>query len=161
MEVIETTISSQSQQDIHWMQHAFTLAEKARSLKEIPVGAVLIHENKIIGKGWNCPITSADPSAHAEIIALRQAGNTLNNYRLNNTTLYVTLEPCAMCAMAMVHARIQRLIFATEDPKTGAVCSVFRIFDEEKINHRVSYQGGVLKDSCSQLLKEFFRVRRK
>lgn len=143
-----------------WMQHAFELAEKAKSNDEVPVGAVLIHENNIIGEGWNQPISSNDPTAHAEIIALRNAGEYLKNYRLPDTTMYVTLEPCAMCAGAIVHARVKKLVYATDDPKTGACGSVFNILQSEALNHSVEIEKGILEDESRSLLQTFFKEKR-
>lgn len=142
------------------MQHAFQLATQAAQQNEVPIGAVLIFENKIIGEGFNRPIIACDPSAHAEIIALRAGAKNLNNYRLINTTLYVTLEPCLMCVGAITHARVERVIFGATDPKAGAVSSMFQIGETNKLNHRVKYQGGLLAEKCGQILSEFFRVRR-
>jgi tRNA(adenine34) deaminase len=149
-----------SDADIFWLRHALQLAEQARTAGEVPVGAVLVREEKIIGEGWNQPISARDPTAHAEIIALRQGAQFLDNYRLLNTTLYVTLEPCAMCAGAMVHARISRLVFGATDPRAGAAGSVFNIIEEKKLNHQVIYLGGVLGAECSALLKNFFQAKR-
>lgn len=143
------------------MQHALTLAEKAAERGEVPVGAVLIKEDALIAEGWNQPIKQHDPAAHAEIMALRVAGQRLQNYRLPQTTLYVTLEPCVMCAGAMLHARIQRLVFGAYDPKTGAVGSVFDVFSDQRHNHRIEVCGGVLAIPCADTLRQFFRVRRK
>lgn len=136
--------------DEHWMSHALTLARKAEALGEVPVGAVLVFNNEIIGEGWNCPISTSDPTAHAEMMALRQGAQHINNYRLVNTTLYVTLEPCSMCAGAMIHARIQRLVYGAPDPKIGA----------ERVNHHVISEGGVMAKPCSELLQNFFKTRR-
>lgn len=149
-----------SEQDYLWMQRAIELAKIAEENNEVPVGAVLVHENKIIGEGWNQPISSCDPSAHAEIIALRKGAETLQNYRLINTTLYVSLEPCIMCMGAIVHARVKRLIFGAADPKTGAVQSVFQIGGTNKLNHVVQCEGGLLAEDCGGLLINFFKNRR-
>jgi len=143
-----------------WMQHALRLAERAAHNGEVPVGAVLVLEDAIIGEGWNQSIAARDPTAHAEIIALRQAARRIDNYRILNSTLYVTLEPCMMCAGAMVHARISNLMFGAADPRTGAVNSVFRVVDDPRLNHRIHWQGGVLADACAQPLKAFFQARR-
>ncbi len=147
--------------DTDWMRHALKLAERAQQEGEVPVGAVLVLNDEIIGAGWNRPIAAHDPTAHAEIMALRAGAAKLGNYRLNNTTLYVTLEPCVMCAGAMVHARIKRLVFGANDPKAGAIISVFNIFDSSKLNHRVEYVGGILSDECGAMLSRFFEARRK
>jgi tRNA(adenine34) deaminase len=142
--------------DNDFMQHAINLAKYAASQNEVPVGAILVQDNQIIGEGWNQPITSNDSTAHAEIIALREAAKKLNNYRLINTTLYVTLEPCLMCVGAMIHARIKRLVFGAYDPKSGAV----KFLDSKKLNHSITYQGGVMENECSELLTTFFQKRR-
>jgi len=146
--------------DQYWLAHALTLAKKAQAMHEVPVGAVVVYQDEAIGEGWNQPIAQHDPTAHAEIIALRQAAKHLNNYRLIDTTLYVTLEPCAMCAGAMVHARIKRLVYGAADPKSGAAGSVFNILQAPLLNHAVICEQGVLADACSCLLKDFFRERR-
>jgi len=142
------------------MHEALGLADHAMSQQEVPVGAVVVFENKIIGKGWNQPIASHDPSAHAEIIALRDAANTLGNYRLLNTTLYVTLEPCVMCVGAILHSRIKRLVFGAYDSKTGAAGSVFDVLSDTRHNHMVEVQGGVLEKQSVEMLQTFFRQRR-
>lgn len=148
--------------DEHWMRHALALADRAeREDDEIPVGAVLVDTaGKVVGEGWNRNIAEHDPSAHAEIVALRNAGRTLGNHRLTGCTLYVTLEPCAMCAMAMVHARIARLVFAARDPKTGAAGSVFDLIADPRHNHRVAVQGGVLAEEAGARLSGYFRRKR-
>ena len=143
------------------MLHAQRLAAKAQSQGEVPVGAVLVKDNEVVGEGWNQPITLSDPSAHAEIMALRGAGQALENYRLPGTTLYVTLEPCSMCAGAMLHARVARVVFGAYDPKTGAAGSVYDTLLDERNLHNVSVDGGVLADACSEQLRAFFRARRK
>ncbi|NNG13158.1 MAG: tRNA adenosine(34) deaminase TadA [Halobacteria archaeon] len=146
--------------DIYWMHHALALAARGETEDEVPVGAVLVQGDAIIGEGWNQPIGRHDPTAHAEIMALRAAGSKLNNYRLTGSTLYVTLEPCLMCVGAMVHARIARLVFGACDPKGGAVSSLCRGFELPGLNHRVEVTGEVLADECGELLKRFFRARR-
>lgn len=147
--------------DEKWMRYALELADKAEQLGEIPVGAVLVDdEGNILGEGWNLSIIESDPTAHAEIVALRQGGKTLQNYRLLNTTLYVTLEPCTMCAGAILHSRIKRLVFGASDYKTGAIGSRFHFFDDYKMNHTVEITAGVLQDECSQKLSAFFQKRR-
>lgn len=146
--------------DEHWMRHALTLAERAREAGEVPVGAVLVKDDAIVGEGWNRPIATNDPTAHAEIVALRAAGLVLGNYRLVDTTLYVTLEPCVMCMGAIVHARVKRLVYGATDPKRGAVDSVLHLADVEFLNHRVEVAGGILGDECGDVLRRFFRERR-
>lgn len=142
------------------MRHALRLAQRAESLGEVPVGAVIVKEGRCIAEGWNSPIASNDPTAHAEIMALRQAGAVLENYRLVDATLYVTLEPCVMCMGAISHARIRRLVFGAFDPKRGAVCHALSLTDAPFLNHRVSWAGGVLETDCSESLRDFFRARR-
>ena len=146
--------------DEHWMQRALELAKKAETQEEVPVGAILVKDDQLIGEGWNHPVSANDPTAHAEITAMRAASEKLQNYRLPGTTLFVTLEPCTMCVGAMIHARIERLVFGAYEPKTGAVTSVFNILQSPEYNHRVNFQGGVLEDECASLLKEFFQARR-
>ena len=150
-------------QHTYWMQEAIKLAYHANHQGEVPIGAVVVLDDNIIGQGWNQPISANDPTAHAEIIAMRAAAQYINNYRLLNTTLYVTLEPCAMCVGAMIHARIKRLIFGVYDPKGGAVCSVFKLLDEDddnKFNHRILYHGGIMANECGTILADFFAARR-
>lgn len=142
------------------MRHAFRLAQRAEAMGEVPVGAVIVKDEVCIAEGWNRPIASHDPSAHAEMLAIREAGMVLKNYRLTGTTLYVTLEPCVMCMGAIVHARIERLVFAAKDPKRGAVCSAINLSESPILNHRVAWRCGVLKDECSEMLKDFFQARR-
>lgn len=148
--------------DERWMRHALALAERARDEDdEIPVGAVLVSaEGDVLGEGWNRNIGEHDPSAHAEIVALREAGRRLGNHRLLGTTLYVTLEPCAMCAMAMVHARVARVVFGAFDPKTGAAGSVFDLLADPRHNHRIDVVGGVLAEVAGPMLTDYFRARR-
>jgi len=148
-------------EDLAFMQRALELAVHARDADgEVPVGAVLVRNGEIVGEGWNRNITLADPSAHAEIGALRDAGQRLRNHRIPDSTLYVTLEPCAMCAMVLVHARVARVVYATTDPKTGAAGSVFDTLISERHNHRVEVRGGLLANESAALLREFFRARR-
>ena len=142
------------------MSRALELARDAERAGEVPVGAVVVKEGAIVGEGWNRPIATNDPTAHAEIVAMRAAAYSLQSYRLLDTTLYVTLEPCAMCAGAMVHARVKRLVFAACDPRAGAAGSVFNIVQHESLNHRVECESGVLADECSALLRGFFVARR-
>lgn len=150
-----------SEFDEKMMHHALELANKAEALGEIPVGAVLVDEDgNIIGEGWNLSIVQNDPTAHAEIIALRNGAKNIQNYRLLNSTLYVTLEPCTMCAGAILHSRIKRLVFGASDYKTGAVGSRFHFFDDYKMNHTLEITSGVLAEECSQKLSTFFQKRR-
>ena len=143
------------------MSRALELARKAEQHGEVPVGAVLVAENQIIGEGWNQPITLNDPSAHAEIMALRSAGKHLKNYRLPGTTLYVTLEPCPMCAGAIIHARVHKVVFAAKDPRSGAAGSVFDLLpSDERFNHYTQIESGLLAEESSTMLKEFFRKKR-
>ena len=144
----------------YWMRHALRLAQRAWDEGEVPVGAVLVHDNRVIGEGWNRPIGHHDPTAHAEIMALRQGGLVLQNYRLLETTLYVTLEPCVMCAGAMVHGRVGQVVFGARDAKTGAAGSLMDVLHHPGMNHRVEVTEGVLADECSAMLSDFFRHRR-
>ena len=147
--------------DEYWMQKALEQARKAESEDEVPVGAVIVKDNQLIAEGWNHPIQAHDPSAHAEMMVMRNAGQVLNNYRLIDTTLYVTLEPCPMCVGAMIHARIKRLVFGAYDLKTGAAGSVFELLQSDKHNHKVEITAGVLEDDCRNILQKFFRNKRK
>jgi tRNA(Arg) A34 adenosine deaminase TadA len=150
-----------SAEDEAYMHRALQLAEHARDAEnEVPVGAVMVQGGQIVGLGWNRNITLHDPTAHAEIMALRAAGEKVANYRIVGATLYVTLEPCAMCAMALVHARIGRVVYGTIDPKTGAAGSVFDTLVSDRHNHRIEVQGGLLADESATLLRDFFRARR-
>ena len=142
------------------MRHALRLAQRAESLGEVPIGAVLVKDNQCLAEAWNSPIASHDATAHAEINALREAGKRIENYRLVDTTLYVTLEPCVMCMGAISHARVKRLVFGAFDPKRGAVCNALNLADAEFLNHSINWQGGVLEAECSELLREFFKERR-
>ena len=146
--------------DEQWMVKALSFAKKAAELGEVPVGAVLVRDDKLIAGGGNSPITNQDPTAHAEIIALRQAALTLGNYRLPGTTLYVTLEPCIMCMGAIIHARVQRLVFGAKDPKSGAAQSMFSIGSDARLNHTIEIETGILEDQCRAILKDFFKSRR-
>jgi tRNA(adenine34) deaminase len=143
-----------------WMQEALRAARRALEAGEVPVGAVVVHLGKIVGRGFNRNILDSDPTAHAEIIALREAGAAIGNHRLSDCDLFATIEPCAMCAGALVHARIRRLIYGADDPKAGAVRSVMRMLNHPALNHRVEVRGGVLAGRCSEVLQEFFRGRR-
>jgi tRNA(adenine34) deaminase len=146
--------------DESFMRRALELAREAEAAGEVPVGAVIVQGSAIIAEGCNRPITTRDPTAHAEMIALRAAAARLDNYRLAGTTLYVTLEPCAMCAGAMVHARVERLVYAASDPRAGAAGSVFNVVRSPALNHRLNVDGGVLGEECSALLRNFFLARR-
>lgn len=147
-------------QDEQWLQQALGLAEEAQRHGEVPVGALIVKDGEVIGRGYNQPISTHDPSAHAEIVALRQAAAYLKNYRLTGAVLYCTLEPCAMCAGAIIQARLAKVVFAALDPKAGAVCSVLQLLDHPQLNHRVEVEHGLLAQSASQLLKQFFKERR-
>lgn len=146
--------------DDEFMREALHLAEAARSAGEVPVGAVVVHDGRVVGRGFNAPISKHDPTAHAEIRALRDAAAALGNYRLTDCSLYVTLEPCLMCSGAIMHARVARLVFGASDPKTGACGSVIDAFAEQRLNHHTAVQGGVLAGECGSLLTAFFRERR-
>lgn len=143
-----------------WMEEALRCAQRALEMGEVPVGAIVVLGDQIIGRGWNRNITDSDPSAHAEIIALREAGAHIGNHRLGETKLFVTIEPCAMCAGAMVHARIQRLVYGSDDPKAGAVRSVMQVLNHPQLNHKVEVQSGVLAGRSAELLQTFFKNRR-
>ncbi len=149
-----------SPDDEAWMRYAIRLAQRAEQLGEVPVGAVVVKDDRCIAEGWNASIATHDPTAHAEITALRRAGLVLENYRLCDATLYVTLEPCVMCMGAISHARIKRLVFGAFDPKRGAVCNALSLTDASFLNHRVSWHGGILETQCAELLRDFFRARR-
>jgi tRNA(adenine34) deaminase len=142
------------------MRYAIRLAQRAEQQGEVPIGAVIVKDDQCIAEGWNMPIATHDPTAHAEIMAIRRGGIALENYRLCDATLYVTLEPCVMCMGAISHARIKRLVFGAFDPKRGAVCNALSLTDANFLNHRVNWTGGVLEEECGELLKGFFRVRR-
>jgi len=156
-----TTISGVSELDIQWMRHALNLALRAQVRGEVPVGAVLVKQATKISEGWNQSIALNDPTAHAEIAAIRNAAQALENYRIPGTTLYVTLEPCVMCVGALIHARVRRLVFGAYDPKSGAAGSVFPLLQSEKHNHKIEISAGILAADCAAVLKEFFRNRRK
>jgi tRNA(adenine34) deaminase len=146
--------------DHRWMQRALDLARRAQEAGEVPVGAVIVHGDRVVGEGWNRNIGSQDASAHAEMVALRQAGAALQNHRLPGCTLYVTLEPCCMCAGAIIHARIERVVYAARDPKTGAAGSVFDVLTSKLHNHAVQVEHGLLAENSAELLRNFFRHRR-
>ncbi len=147
--------------DSHWMSCALALADRAEEQGEVPVGAVLVLNGRVVGEGGNGPISNTDPTAHAEIAALRSAALRLGNYRLPGTTLYVTLEPCAMCAGAIIHARVARVVYGSVDPKGGAAGSVFHILGTDRLNHRVEVDGGLMADQAGLRLQRFFRRRRR
>lgn len=147
--------------DEQYMQHALELAQQAMSMGEVPVGAVVVSDGIIVGKGFNLPISSRDPSAHAEIMAMRDAARHIGNYRLSGCSLYVTLEPCLMCAGAIFHARISRLVFGARDPKTGACGSVLDVFSDPRLNHHAVVTSGILETECGDILKQFFSERRR
>ncbi|MES9991898.1 MAG: tRNA adenosine(34) deaminase TadA [Candidatus Thiodiazotropha sp.] len=155
------TIDELDLKDRKFMQQALLLAQRAESQGEVPVGAVVVLDDQIVGEGWNSPIRLQDPTAHAEIQALRDAASRLGNYRLPDTTLYVTLEPCPMCAGAIVHARVARVVYAADDPKGGAAGSLFDLLPtDDRFNHSVTVKGGVLQQHATELLKQFFRQKR-
>jgi tRNA(adenine34) deaminase len=157
---IMTVADTQVEQDIYWMNYALCLADKAERQGEIPVGAVLVVDNKVVGEGWNQSISLHDPSAHAEMQAIRQAGQCLKNYRMIDATLYVTLEPCPMCAGLLVHSRITRLVFGAADYKTGAAGSVMNLLANGQLNHQVIITGGIEQQKCGEKISAFFRHRR-
>jgi len=156
----ELEMLGQSQRDEYWMNVALDLADKAQQVGEVPVGAVLVLNNKIIGEGYNLVISSHDPCAHAEIIALRSGGQSIENYRLIDATLYVTLEPCCMCAGAIVHSRVKRVVYGAADLKTGAAHSAFELLNDQKHNHQVEISSGILAQTCSEKISNFFSTRR-
>lgn len=158
---IQSTSIEFSPADVQYMQRALQLAVHARDAEgEVPVGAVLVQGTEVVGEGWNRNITLHDPTAHAEIMAMRAAGETLANHRLSGATLYVTLEPCSMCAMAMIHARLGRVVYAATDPKTGAAGSMFDTLLDVRHNHRITVAGGLLAEESANMLRDFFRARR-
>ena len=155
-----TELPGFSAADYGWMDHALALARRAEREGEVPVGAVVVNDTGLLGEGWNRAITLNDPSAHAEIIAMREAGRRLGNYRLSGCVLYVTLEPCAMCVSASIHARLERLVYGASDPKTGALGGAYCLPEIHAHNHRLDYEGGLLADQAAGLLRDFFRARR-
>ncbi|WP_051560530.1 tRNA adenosine(34) deaminase TadA [Marinobacterium jannaschii] len=159
-EQIPDTEEQPDDTELRWMKHALQLAERAADLGEVPVGAVIVLNDKVIGEGWNHPISGHDPTAHAEIMALRAAAQAVENYRLVDAELYVTIEPCTMCAGAIVHARIRRVVFGATEPKAGAVISNGKVFGQPWMNHLVDYRGGVMAEQCSERISAFFRQRR-
>ncbi|PZN28223.1 MAG: tRNA adenosine(34) deaminase TadA [Proteobacteria bacterium] len=161
-QTVQTAVSATGadERDGDFMARALELARAAQAAGEVPVGALVVKDGIVVGEGWNRPIGTHDPTAHAEIVALRAAAETLGTYRLLDTTLYVTLEPCPMCAGAMVHARVKRLVYAATDPRAGAAGTVFNIVQHPALNHRLECTGGVLAEECSALLRGFFLARR-
>jgi tRNA(adenine34) deaminase len=151
---------TQVELDRQYMRLAIEQAQLAAKAGEVPVGAVLVQDGQVISKAFNKPITNHDPSAHAEMLALREAALVAENYRIPGSTLYVTLEPCAMCSGAMLHARINRVVYGAPDPKTGAAGSVLDLFSSKQINHQTSVEGGIMSEECGQLLRDFFKGRR-
>ena len=151
---------TQQEQDAFWMAYALELADKAEQLGEVPVGAVMVVDGQLIAEGYNRVISDNDPTAHAEVMALRNAGQFLQNYRLIDTSLYVTLEPCPMCAGALVHARVGRVVYAAPDPRTGAAGSVFQLLQAPQLNHQCEITADVLQDACANKIRNFFRRRR-
>jgi tRNA(adenine34) deaminase len=143
-----------------WMEEALRSAQRALEAGEVPVGAVVVSEGKIVGRGWNRNLTDSDPTAHAEVVALREAGKIVGSHRLTECELFATIEPCAMCAGALVHARVKRLVYGADDPKAGAVRTVLQVLNHPRLNHQMEVQGGVLAGRCADLLQEFFRKRR-
>lgn len=143
-----------------WMEEALRCAQRALEAGEVPVGAVVVCDGHIVGRGWNRNISDSDPTAHAEVIALREAGAAIGNHRLESCELFVTIEPCAMCAGALTHARLQRLVYGADDPKAGAVHSVMQVVNHPQMNHKIEVRGGVLAGRCAEILQAFFRNRR-
>jgi len=149
-----------STSDELWMEAALREALRAQDNDEVPVGAVVVHQGKIIGRGYNRNRSDSDPTAHAEIVALREAGRTLGNYRLEGCEIFVTIEPCAMCCGALVHARLARLVYGADDAKAGAVRSIMQVLNHPQLNHSMEVQGGVLAGKCTQMMQAFFQQRR-
>lgn len=149
-----------AEDDVKWMRQSLELAKRAEREGEVPVGAVVVVNGEIMGEGWNQPIAASDPTAHAEVVALREASKRVGNYRLPEATLYVTLEPCVMCAGVIVQARVARVVFGANDPKAGAAGSVYNLLQATALNHRAEVVGGILGEECAELLKKFFSMRR-
>jgi tRNA(adenine34) deaminase len=156
----QPTTNDGSSPDELLMESALRAAQRALDAGEVPVGAVVVYENKVIAEGWNRNLTGTDPTAHAEIVALREAGTIVGNHRLEDCELFATIEPCAMCAGALVHARIKRLVYGADDPKAGAVHSVLQVLNHPQLNHRMEVKGGVLAGRCAEMLQSFFREHR-
>ncbi|MDD1508934.1 tRNA adenosine(34) deaminase TadA [Pseudomonas sp. CNPSo 3701] len=157
---MKTPLIIDRSQDQRFMREALGLAAEGALRGEVPVGAVLVQDGEVIGRGFNCPISTSDPSAHAEMVAIRAAAQAIANYRLPGSTLYVTLEPCAMCAGLIVHSRVQRVVFGASEPRAGMAVSRGQFFDQAFLNHRVRVEGGVLAEECGEMLKAFFKARR-
>ena len=155
-----TITRPENSSDEIWMEEALRCAQRALEVDEVPVGAVVVCEGRVVGRGWNRNICGSDPTAHAEVIALREAGAAVGNHRLGDCELFATIEPCAMCAGAMVHARIRRLVYGADDPKAGAVTSVMQVLNHPQLNHRIEVRKGVLAGRSAELLQAFFRSRR-
>lgn len=155
-----TPASGTPASDEFWMEEAIRTAARALKLDEVPIGALVVCNGEIVGRGWNCNLTESDPAAHAEIMALREAGKNIGNHRLLGCEMFVTIEPCAMCAGALVHARVARLVYGAADPKAGAVHSVMSVLNHPQLNHQMEVRVGVLADKCSELLQSFFKARR-
>lgn len=160
MNMPNSRAGDRSSSDELWMEEALRAAQRALEAGEVPVGAVVVMEDKVVGRGWNRNLADSDPTAHAEIVALREAGRNVGNHRLGDCTLFATIEPCAMCAGALVHARIKRLVYGADDPKAGAVHSAVMVLNHPKLNHRMEVRGGVLAGKTAELLQTFFRNRR-
>jgi tRNA(adenine34) deaminase len=154
------TNDMQAGSDELWMEEALRAAQRGLEIGEVPVGAVVVRHGKVVGRGWNRNLSHCDPTAHAEIVALREAAATVGNHRLEDCELFATIEPCAMCAGALVHARLQKLVYGADDPKAGAVHSVLQVLNHPRLNHRMEVRGGVLAGKCAELLQGFFRCRR-
>jgi tRNA(adenine34) deaminase len=152
--------NNEEDNDELWMEEALRAARRALAAGEVPVGAVIVHQGKVVGRGFNRNVLDSDPTAHAEVVALREAGAAIGNHRLSDCELFATIEPCAMCAGAMVHARIRRLVYGADDPKAGAVGSALHVLNHPALNHRIEVRGGVLAGRCAEILQEFFRSRR-
>jgi len=150
----------QLERDQRWISHAINLAKRAEEQGEVPVGAVIVRDNKLVSEGWNQPVKGHDPTAHAEIMALRAAGKAESNYRLSGATLYVTLEPCVMCVGAITHARIKRVVYGADDPRAGAAGSAFSLLGSDQFNHLPEIESGILAEECGDILRNFFRARR-
>jgi len=151
---------NQHERDQYWIRYALNLAGKAQDNGEVPVGAVIVRDNELLSEGWNQPIASNDPTAHAEIVALRAAGNAESNYRLPGSTLYVTLEPCVMCVGAIMHARVARVVYGAKDPRAGAAGSAFSLLESDQFNHTVQVESGILAEECGLILRNFFKQKR-